>query len=71
MVLSLSASAENVYRKVKMLSDDQNHKFLIISSDGNPQLYSTEIITYHQKNIQTIILNNEDFNRLLKEFEIL
>lgn len=60
---------ENVYRKVFFGYDIENHPYLIISDDIKTLIYSTEKLYSRHNAVPSIILNNSDFQNLVREFK--
>lgn len=72
LVTSFGSFAEdltqNSNRKVIVGKDFLNHDYLIIQSDMKTEIYSMEqLFTQHNK-VSSIILNPNDFERMVFEF---
>ena len=59
---------ENAYRRVFTGFDYLEHEYLVVSDDAQTKIYSmTPLFTKNNK-VSSIILNPDDFQRMISEF---
>lgn len=59
---------ENYYRKIAVHKDQNHHEYLIIQTNDNIVIYSTQQVELHGIVKDTVILSKEDYKHLVHEF---